>query len=88
LEVLRLRAEQAAGTLPPALTVSIAESLRQLARDLLVRAPRESWKTGIAAMRKDAADIAAAGGAEALRIAASLRVIAAAVEDYPDFFRK
>jgi len=88
LELLRLRIDQKAGGLPSAMTQNVSDFLRQLARNLLVRMPNESWIASIAAMRADAAAIAATGTPDALRVAASLRVVAAAAEDYPDFFRK
>ncbi len=88
LELLRLRIDQKAGGLPSAITQNVSDFLRQLARNLLVRVPNESWTASIAAMRADATAIAAAGTPDALRVAASLRVVAAAAEDYPDFFRK
>ncbi len=63
------------------------EFLRILARDLLVR-PSISAADTVSKIRDEAAAIAGRDGAENLQTAASLRIIAVAIEDYPGFFRR
>jgi hypothetical protein len=88
LEVLRLRQAQLTGTLSPDVTQSISDFLRLLARELLLHQPADPQAHVIERARADAARIVTSSlTIDALRIAASLRVIAAAVEDFPEFFR-
>ncbi|WP_292177100.1 hypothetical protein, partial [Mesorhizobium sp.] len=55
--------------------------------ELLFRAPGDPQTSTVAVARQYAASIAQRNGTgEMLRIAASLRIIAAAMEDFPDFF--
>lgn len=87
LDILRLRRALQDGALTPAATDTVKHFLARLARELLVRSPRESWNATIADMRREAAEIAEESDtASNLHAAASLRVIAAAVEDNPAFF--
>ncbi|MBZ9918810.1 FUSC family protein [Mesorhizobium sp. BR1-1-12] len=89
LEILRLRAAQQAHAVPAETTLSIANFLRGLARELLFRAPGDPQTATIAVARQYAAGIAQRNATgEMLQIAASLRIIAAAMEDFPDFFAK
>ncbi|RWL97251.1 MAG: FUSC family protein [Mesorhizobium sp.] len=90
LEVLRLRHAQLDSAVVPRETVeSIGNFLRGLARELLFRRPGEPQTATIAVARQYAASIGERSDRlEMLRIAASLRIIAAAMEDYPDFFAK
>ena len=89
LEILRLRGAQQNSAMPSETVLSITNFLRGLARELLFRRPGE-WQTAtIAVARRYAASIAERGDrADILQVAASLRIIAAAIEDYPDFFVK
>jgi hypothetical protein len=89
LEILRLRKLQQSCADNPAIVQPIADFLKRLARALLLRAHGDSWAPTIARMREQAATIAAKdGGTNALQMAASLRIIAAAIEAYPTFFRR
>ncbi|RVD33462.1 FUSC family protein, partial [Mesorhizobium sp. M4B.F.Ca.ET.019.03.1.1] len=89
LEILRLRSAQQDAEIPPETVLSITNFLRGLARELLFRRPGEPQTTTIAVARQYAASIAERSDkAEMLQVAASLRIIAAAMEDYPDFFAK
>ncbi|CDX44980.1 Fusaric acid resistance protein conserved region [Mesorhizobium sp. SOD10] len=88
LEVLRLRQAQMNSAVPHETVESIGNFLRGLARELLFRRPGEPTAT-VAVARRYAASIAQRSDRfEMLQIAASLRIIAAAMEDYPDFFAK
>ncbi|RWC64515.1 FUSC family protein [Mesorhizobium sp.] len=87
LEVLRLRDASQSHAIPSETALSIANFLRGLARELLFRAPGDPQTSTVAVARQYAASIAQRNGTgEMLRIAASLRIIAAAMEDFPDFF--
>ncbi|AZO14267.1 FUSC family protein [Mesorhizobium sp. M2A.F.Ca.ET.043.05.1.1] len=89
LEVLRLRHAQLDSAVPRETVESIGNFLRGLARELLFRRPGEPQTATIAVARQYAASIGERSDRlEMLRIAASLRIIAAAMEDYPDFFAK
>ena len=89
LEVLRLRHAQLNSAVPHETVESIGNFLRGLARELLFRRPGEPQTATIAVARQYAASIGERSDRlEMLRIAASLRIIAAAMEDYPDFFAK
>lgn len=87
LETLRLRKALATGLLSPEDGDAVGQFLRQLARDMIVR-PGEPVADAVAGMRNQAAAIAGGNAsAESLQAAASLRIIAVAIEDYPEFFR-
>ncbi|WP_027058756.1 FUSC family protein [Mesorhizobium loti] len=89
LEVLRLRAAQHNSAIPHETTQSIANFLRGLARELLFRAPGEPQTSTITVARQYAAGIAErSDSGEMLQIAASLRIIAAGMEDFPEFFAR
>ncbi|QPC92676.1 FUSC family protein [Mesorhizobium sp. INR15] len=89
LEILRLRSAQQATAIPPETALSISTFLRGLARELLFRAPGEPDTSTIAVARQYAAGIAQRNETgEMLQIAASLRIIAAAMEDFPAFYAK
>ena len=89
LEVLRLRDASQGHAIPSETALSIANFLRGLARELLFRAPGDPQTSTIAVARDYAASIAQRNRTgEMLQIAASLRIIAAAMEDFPDFFAK
>lgn len=89
LEVLRLRHAQLNSALPHETVESIGNFLRGLARELLFRRPGEPQTSTVAVARQYAASIAERGDRlEMLQVAASLRIIAAAMEDYPDFFAR
>ncbi|TPK93496.1 MULTISPECIES: FUSC family protein [unclassified Mesorhizobium] len=89
LEVLRLRHAQLNSAVPHETVESIGNFLRGLARELLFRRPGEPQTATVAVARQYAASIAQRSDRlEMLQIAASLRIIAAATEDYPDFFAK
>ncbi|MBZ9987074.1 FUSC family protein [Mesorhizobium sp. BH1-1-5] len=89
LEVLRLRHAQLNSAVPHETVESIGNFLRGLARELLFRRPEEPQTATVAVARRYAANIAQRSDRlEMLQIAASLRIIAAAMEDYPDFFAK
>jgi uncharacterized membrane protein YccC len=88
LEALRLRRALATGLLSPEAGEAIGQFLRWLAHDLIVR-PSGSAAVAAESIRGQAAAIAV-GDAPAgnLQAAASLRIIAVAIEDYPEFFRR
>ncbi|RWB56248.1 FUSC family protein [Mesorhizobium sp.] len=89
LEVLRLRGAQVNSAMPHETVESIANFLRGLARELLFRRHGEPQTSTVAVARQYAAGIAdRSDRPEMLQIAASLRIIAAAMEDYPDFFAR
>ncbi|MER9182331.1 FUSC family protein, partial [Mesorhizobium sp. M0767] len=89
LEILRLRNAQQSSAIPPETALSITNFLRGLARELLFRRPGEPQTATVAVARQYAAGIAERSvAAEMLQTAASLRIIAAAIEDFPDFFAK
>lgn len=89
LEILRLRIASQNHAIPSETTLSIANFLRELARELLFRAPGDPQTATIAVARQYAAGIAQRNATgDMLRIAASLRIIAAAMEDFPDFFAR
>jgi len=87
LETLRLRKVLAAGGLPPEAAQTVAGFLKLLAREMIVRAPGDLAHT-VAAIRSQAAAIAIVETEDSLQAAASFRIIAAALEDYPEFFRR
>jgi uncharacterized membrane protein YccC len=87
LETLRLRKVLAAGGLPPEAAQTVAGFLKLLAREMIVRAPGDLAHT-VAAIRSQAAAIALVETENSLQAAASFRIIAAALEDYPEFFRR
>lgn len=87
IEILRLRNARQSLAIPPETALSIADFLRGLARELLVQKPGEPRTATIAVARQYAAGIAERSDAsEMLQIAASLRIVAAALEDFPEFF--
>jgi uncharacterized membrane protein YccC len=87
LEVLRLRDASQSHAIPSETALSIANFLRGLARELLFRAAGDPQTSTVTVARQYAASIAQRNGTgELLQIAASLRIIAAAMEDFPDFF--
>jgi uncharacterized membrane protein YccC len=87
LEILRLRNLQRASATPVDVSQKITDFLAKLTRDLLGGHPAKSWAAAIAGIRNDAAALAAAGNdANSLNVAVSLRIIAAAIENYPEFF--
>ncbi|TKB16028.1 MAG: FUSC family protein [Mesorhizobium sp.] len=89
LEVLRLRGAQVNSAMPHETVESIANFLRGLARELLFRRHGEPQTSTVAVAKQYAAGIAdRSDRPEMLQIAASLRIIAAAMEDYPDFFAR
>ncbi|MEW6630473.1 MAG: FUSC family protein [Pseudomonadota bacterium] len=89
LEVLRLRHALLNSSIPRETVESVGNFLRGLARELLFRRHGEPPTSTITVARQYAAGIAERGDRpELLQIAASLRIIAAAMEDYPDFFAK
>ncbi|RUX96364.1 FUSC family protein [Mesorhizobium sp. M7D.F.Ca.US.004.01.2.1] len=89
LEVLRLRDASQGHAIPSETALSIANFLRGLARELLFRAPSDPQTSTVTVARQYAAGIAQRNGTgEMLQIAASLRIIAAAMEDFPDFFAR
>ncbi|WP_136619499.1 MULTISPECIES: FUSC family protein [Mesorhizobium] len=89
LEILRLRDASQGHAIPSETALSIANFLRGLARELLFRAPGDPQTSTVAVARQYAAGIAQRNGTgEMLQIAASLRIIAAAMEDFPDFFAR
>ncbi|RRI02266.1 FUSC family protein [Mesorhizobium tamadayense] len=89
LEVLRLRSAQLNSAIPHETVESIGNFLRGLARELLFRRHGEPQTSTVAVARQYAASIAdRSDRPEMLQVAASLRIIAAAMEDYPDFFAK
>ncbi|KAA3449351.1 FUSC family protein [Mesorhizobium sp. SARCC-RB16n] len=89
LEILRLRTASQNHAIPSETTLSIANFLRGLARELLFRAPGDPQTATVAVARQYAAGIAQRNATgDMLQIAASLRIIAAAMEDFPDFFAR
>ncbi|MBZ9794632.1 FUSC family protein [Mesorhizobium sp. ES1-4] len=89
LEILRLRSASQNHAIPSETTLSIANFLTGLARELLFRAPGDPRTATVAVARQYAAGIAQRNATgDMLQIAASLRIIAAAMEDFPDFFAK
>ena len=89
LEVLRLRHAQLNSSIPRETMESVGNFLRGLARELLFRRHGEPPTSTVAVARQYAAGIAERSDRpEMLQVAASLRIIAAAMEDYPDFFAK
>nr|WP_245331170.1 FUSC family protein [Mesorhizobium sophorae] len=89
LEVLRLRDASEGHAIPSETAHSIANCLRGLARELLFRAPGDPQTSTVAVARQYATSIAQRNATgEMLQIAASLRIIAAAMEDFPDFFAR
>ncbi|TPN48121.1 MULTISPECIES: FUSC family protein [unclassified Mesorhizobium] len=89
LEILRLRATSQNHAIAPETALSIANFLRGLARELLFRAPGDPQTATIAVARQYAAGIAQKNATgDMLQIAASLRIIAAAMEDFPEFFAR
>ncbi|RUW43554.1 FUSC family protein, partial [Mesorhizobium sp. M8A.F.Ca.ET.021.01.1.1] len=75
--------------IPSETALSIANFLRGLARELLFRAPGDPQTATVAVARQYAAGIAQRNATgDMLQIAASLRIIAAAMEDFPDFFAR
>ncbi|AMY00222.1 FUSC family protein [Mesorhizobium ciceri] len=89
LEVLRLRDASQSHAIPSETALSIANFLRGLARELLFRAPGDPQTSTVTVARQYSASIAQRNGTgELLQIAASLRIIAAAMEDFPDFFAR
>nr|WP_210333968.1 FUSC family protein [Mesorhizobium sangaii] len=89
LEILRLRDASQGHAIPSETALSIANFLRGLARELLFRAPGDPQTSTVAVARQYATSIAQRNGTgEMLQIAASLRIIAAAMEDFPDFFAR
>ena len=89
LEILRLRGASQDHAIPSETALSIADFLRGLARELLFRAPGDPQTATVAVARQYAAAIGRRNDTgELLRIAASLRIIAAAMDDFPDFFAK
>ena len=89
LEILRLRTAQHSPATPSETALSIGNFLRGLARELRFRARGDPQTSTIAVARQYAAGLSErSGSADSLQIAASLRIIAAAIEDFPDFFAK
>ncbi|QKC90287.1 FUSC family protein [Mesorhizobium sp. NZP2234] len=89
LEILRLRSASQNHAIPSETALSVANFLRGLARELLFRAPGDPQTATVAVARQYAAGIAQRNAnSDALQIAASLRIIAAAMEDFPDFFAR
>jgi hypothetical protein len=75
--------------MPVEISQAVTTFLTKLAHLLLVPSPPEDWSATIAEIRQDAAAIALEDGKSGgVQAAASLRLIAAAIETYPDFFRK
>lgn len=88
LSVLRLRISMLAGGMTTADMELAASFLRQVARGLLAQPAGSSWAGTIAEARQSAGVIAASGSPDALQAAASMRIIAAAIEDHPAFFNR
>lgn len=89
LEILRLRDASQGNAMPSETALSIANFLRGLARELLFRAPGDPQTSTVAVARQYATSLAQRNATgEMLQIAASLRIIAAAMEDFPDFFAR
>jgi uncharacterized membrane protein YccC len=87
LETLRLRKVLAAGALSSETGRVVGEILRSLARDMVTRSPGTT-AAAVDGMRGAANTIASRHGEENLQASASLRIIAAAIETYPEFFRR
>lgn len=85
LEVLKLRDTQEHRS---RMAGPVDDFLRLLARSLIVTSGSDPLAASVAAMRRASAQLASEGDGDALRAAASMRVIAAAVEDYPAFFHR
>ncbi|MET3580919.1 putative membrane protein YccC [Mesorhizobium robiniae] len=89
LEILQLRNAQQSSAVPAETALSITNFLRELARELLFGQPGEPQTAIITVARQYATAIAERSDAtEMLQIAASLRIIAGAIEDFPAFFAK
>lgn len=89
IEILHLRHALQSATLPSETALSVSNFLRGLARELLFRRPGEPQTSTVTVARQYAATITQRSDAsEMLQVAASLRIIAAAIEDFPDFFAK
>jgi uncharacterized membrane protein YccC len=89
IEILHLRHALQSATLPAETALSVSNFLRGLARELLFRRPGEPQTSTVTVARQYAAGITQRSNAgEMLQVAASLRIIAAAIEDFPDFFAK
>jgi hypothetical protein len=87
LEILKLRHALKAGGMSARTTNAVTNFLNDLAAELLSPESSQTWVQTIARTRENAATVAAGGNdAPALRAAASMRVIAAAAESYPEFF--
>lgn len=85
LEILRLRRMQRSAE--PETAASIDVFLRSLARNLLAPQSGSVQATKIAETRRHAIEVAEIDTPDALQVAASMRIVAAAVEDHPAFFR-
>jgi uncharacterized membrane protein YccC len=89
IEILRLRQAMQSTHLLSETRDLISTFLRNLAREQLLRAPGGPRTSTITLARQYAAEISQRGGTtDMLEIAASLRIIAAAIEDFPDFFAR
>ncbi len=89
LEILRLRTVGRNPAVPLETAQSVANFLRGLARELLFRSHGEPPSSTVTVARQYAANLTERNDSpEVLQIAVSLRIIAAAMEDYPDFFAK
>ena len=86
LELLRVRKTVAARHLGPDAEGTVKAVLKLFAHTLLVRPGGKPAMTA-EDLRAKAVEVAASGDAPSLHAAASLRVIAAAIEDCPEFFR-
>lgn len=87
LELIRLRAMLPAHALAQETGDAVGNFLTLFARELLVRPGSGKPALAVADMRAKADSIAADGHLASLHVGASLRVIAAAMEDHPAFFR-
>lgn len=90
LEILRLRRAERAGALPAAAGQVLADGLTGVARLIQAR-PRDTRPALalVAALREAAGRIGVPTAAPAvLQVAASLRLIAAVIEDHPRFFTR
>ena len=87
LELLRLRALLPAHSLAREAEGAIGDFLKLFARDLVVRPGSGNPSVTADDMRAKADAIATDGQTTSLQAGASLRVIAAAIEDHPAFFR-
>ncbi|HEY4191209.1 MAG TPA: FUSC family protein, partial [Mesorhizobium sp.] len=87
LEILRLRNTVQAGAISTETSQAIKKFLKRLAYELLTPKSPPEWQASIDAIRQKAETIAAEDhDMGILRVAASMRVIAAAIENYPEFF--